>query len=81
MKIDMIFYVFFEVVGLQFVAEFLLLVHDSISGAPNDGFLLNTLKTLFKQAIQSTFGALEMHSKWRCKICMHSLILGELGSF
>ena len=33
-----------------------------ITGAPNDGFLLHTLKTLFS-AIQSTFRSPEMHSK------------------
>ena len=44
-------------------------------GAPNDGFLLNTLKTLF------TFRCLEMYSKQRYKICICSAILGELESF
>ena len=44
-------------------------------GAPNDGFLLNTLKTLF------TFRCLEMYSKQRYKICICSAFLGELESF
>jgi len=44
-------------------------------GAPNDGFLLNTLKTLF------TFRCLEMYSKQRYKICISSAILDELESF
>ena len=30
------------------------------------------------QAIQSTFGSVEIHSKWRYKICICSVILGEL---
>ena len=43
-----------------------------------DGFLLKYLEALF---IQSTFRSLEMHSKWRYKICICSVILGELESF
>ena len=50
------------------------------SGAPNDGFLLKTLKHL-SGYMQSTFGSLEMHSKWRYKICICSVIPGELESF
>ena len=50
------------------------------TGAPNDGFLQNTLRTLFK-AIQSTFRSLEMHALWNYKICICSVILGELESF
>ena len=49
--------------------------------APNDGFLLNTLETTFKRAIQSTFRSLEIHSKRRYEICVCSVILGELESF
>ena len=49
------------------------------SGAPNDGFLLDSLKTLFK-AIQSTFRSLEMQSEGRYKICVCLVILGELES-
>ena len=37
------------------------------SGAPNDGFLQNTLKKRF-YAIQSTFRSVEMHFKGRYKI-------------
>ena len=36
---------------------------DKILGLPNDGFLLNSLKTLFSLRTQSTFRFLEMHSK------------------
>ena len=50
-------------------------------GAPNEGFLINTLKTLFTEAIQSTFRSLEMHSQWCYKICICSVILGQLKSF
>ena len=49
-------------------------------GQPNDGFLLNTLRTPFK-AIQRTFRYLEMHTLWNYKICICSVILGELESF
>ena len=41
---------------------------------------IHTLTTTFK-AIQSTFRSLEMHSKRRYKICICSVILGELESF
>ena len=51
---------------------------DKILGLPNDGFLLNSLKTLFNVRTQSTFRFLEMHSKRRYKICICSVILGEL---
>ena len=47
---------------------------DKIFGLPNDG----SLKTLFSVRTQSTFRFLEMHSKWRYKICTCSVILGEL---
>ena len=46
------------------------------TGAPNDGFLLNALK-----AIQGIFRSLEMNSNWGYKICICSVILGELESF
>ena len=49
----------------------------SVTGAPNDGFLLNTLKTLFRLS-RVLLGSLEMHSKRRYKICICSGILGEL---
>ena len=42
--------------------------HTRLTGAPNDGFFLNALKSLFS-LFQCTFGYLEMHSKRRCKIC------------
>ena len=53
---------------------------DKILGLPNDGFLLNSLKQLFSVRTQSTFRFLEMHSKWRYKICICSVILGELSN-
>ena len=52
----------------------------SVAGAPNDGFFLNTLKTLFRLS-RVLLGSLEMHSKRRYKICTRSGILGELESF
>ena len=51
---------------------------DKILGLPNDVFLLNSLETLFSVRTQSTFRFLEMHSKRRYKICICSVILGEL---
>ena len=45
------------------------------TGAPIDGFLQNTLETLFR------LSRLEMHSKWCYNICICSVILGELKSF
>ena len=50
------------------------------SRAPNDGFLLHTLKTLFRLSMQSTFRSLEMHSKRCYKIFICSVILGQLES-
>ena len=43
---------------------------EEISGAPNDVFLSNALKTLF-QTIQSTFRPLQMHSKQPYKIYLY----------
>ena len=53
---------------------------DKILGLPNDGFLLNSLKTLFSVRAQSTFRFLEMHSKRHYKICICSVILGNFKS-
>ena len=50
------------------------------SGAPNDGFRPNYIKTS-SWAIQGTFRYLEMYSKQRYKICFLSVILGKLESF
>ena len=50
--------------------------HSCWSGAPNDGFLPNKLKTLF-EAIQSPFRSLEVHSKRGYKICNCSVILDK----
>ena len=55
--------------------------NDKILGLPNDGFLLNSLKTLFSVRTQSFFRSLEIHSKRGYKICSCSVILGELMSF
>ena len=44
------------------------------TGAPNDSFLLNTLKTLFRRAV-------EMHSRCRYNICICSVILGGTWIF
>ena len=52
--------------------------YDYQTGAPNDGFLLNNLKTLLRLSIQSTLSYLEMHSKQSYKC---SVMLGELKSF
>ena len=48
---------------------------DHDSGASNDGFL-----PIF-YIIQSTFRPLQMHSKRCYKICICSVILGEVKSF
>ena len=42
--------------------------HTRLTGAHNDGFFLNALKSLFR-LFQCTFRYLETHSKRRCKIC------------
>ena len=50
------------------------------AGAPNHGYLLNALKTLFRLS-ESTFKSLEMHSKRRYKSCICSVVLGQIESF
>ena len=51
----------------------------SPSGAPDDGFILNTcMGALF---VQSTLIFLETHSKRSYTICIILVILGELESF
>ena len=50
------------------------------SKAPNDGFLQKVLETLFMLA-EYFFQSLETHSKKRYKICICSVILGQLESF
>ena len=50
---------------LQFVCQFCRLQKEMLlTGAPNDGFLLNTLTTLFRLS-RVLFRHLEMHSKRR----------------
>ena len=51
-----------------------------LSGATKDGFLSRFIENTF-EAIQSILRNLEMHSKRREKICICSVILGELVSF
>ena len=54
-------------------------VHGQNPGVSNGGFLLNTLKTLFRLSrVLNRY--LEMHSKWRYKICICLVILGQLKS-
>ena len=50
-----------------------------ITGAPNDGFLLNRLESFFRLS-RVPLRSLEMHSKGGYKICTCSVILGELES-
>ena len=55
---------------------------NTLQGAPNDGFLLKALKTLFRlsrvlSALQKNF----KHSKRCYKICVCSVVLGQLESF
>ena len=50
-----------------------------VSGVPNDGFLVNTLKTLFTQL--RVLRSLKMHSKRRYKICICSVIVEEQETF
>ena len=52
----------------------------NITGVPNDGFLLDTLKTLFRLSTVRFNRPLEMHPKRCYKICTCSVILGELES-
>ena len=51
------------------------------AGAPNDGFLQNTLKILLILGYPKYFRSLEMHSKLRYNFFICSVILGELKSF
>ena len=50
----------------------------SKTGALNDGFLLNALKKLLRLSRLLQFRSLEMHSKRCYKICICSVILGQL---
>ena len=50
------------------------------SRAPKDGFFLNTLKTLFRLS-RVLLRAVEIYFKWRYKICICSVILGQPESF
>ena len=62
------------------LTRFTLDVETLLTGAPNNVFFLNSLKTLFK-AIEGSFRSPEMHSQRRYKICICSVILGHLESF
>ena len=48
--------------------------------APNDGFLLNALKSLLR-LFRVLLDLLEMHPKRHSKVCICSVILGEVESF
>ena len=52
-----------------------------LRGIQRRRFLLSTLKILFRLSVRSTLTSLEKHSKRRYKICICSVILGELESF
>ena len=49
---------------------------DDHTGAPNDGFHLNILKTLFRLSRV----LVDLYSDRRYEICMCSVILGQLES-
>ena len=51
-----------------------------MTGAPKDGFLLNTLKTLLRLS-RVLLGLYQMHSNRRYKICHCSIFLGQLQTF
>ena len=53
---------------------------SDLKGAPNDGFLLNVLKSLFRLPIV-LLRPLDMHSKRCCEICNCSFMLGEPEGF
>ena len=59
---------------------FVCLEFTGPSGAPNDGFLQNTLKKRF-YAIQSTFRSVEMHFKGRYKIFICSVAFRNYKGF
>ena len=59
---------------------FVCLEFTDPSGAPNDGFLQNTLKKRF-YAIQSTFRSVEMHFKGRYKIFICSVAFRNYKGF
>ena len=61
--------------GMQFITE----GGHYLSGAPNDDFPLNTLKTLFRPS-RVFFRSLEIHSKRRYGICIYLVILGTLDA-
>ena len=52
-----------------------------LRGIQRRRFLLSTLKILFRLGVRSTLTSLEKHSKRCYKICICSVILGELESF
>ena len=59
---------FYRSVFLNCLARFTLRALQE-PGAPNDGFLLNALKSNIR-LFRVLFISLEMHSKWRYKICI-----------
>ena len=56
--------------GIMIDCVLIKIQKEEISGAPNDVFLSNALKTLF-QTIQSTLRPLQMHSKQPYKIYLY----------
>ena len=64
-------------IGLQTIKKF---KRANATGAPNDGFLQNTLKTLFRLS-RVLLVFLEIHSNRRYNIHISSVILGQLASF
>ena len=60
-----------------FVSVFWVLVHV---GGTQRRFCPKCIENTFK-AIQSTFRSLEMHSQWRYKICICSVILGHRNCY
>ena len=55
-------------------------IKKSHGPVPNDGFLLDTLKTLFTFFPEYFLDLWEMYSKRRYGVCICSVILGELES-
>ena len=59
-------------IGIFVYVHTLTLPECYSAGAPNDGFLVDTLKTLFRPE--------KFHFERRCKICICSVYLGQLQS-
>ena len=68
---------FLLLIGLQTIKKF---KRANATGAPNDGFVQNTLKTLFRLS-RVLLVFVEIHSNRRYNIHISSVILGQLESF